>query len=497
LIVLSDRKVDWERFGRARKLSSPEILELNNWRANLVRFDVASYYCQALIHRAHTVMLAEEGIIKKHEAVKIIDGVKEVEKMAEGHQDLVGYMSTETALIELIGDIGGKMHIARSRNDLGHTQRRMYYRDQVERVIESLINFREKLLSKSEKNLETVMPGYTHWRQAQPITLAHYLLAHVDAAGRSIKRLEGVYKRTNISPLGSAAFAGTGWEINRYRTMDLLGFDDLCENTHDGVAAIDYYMEFASAICIHMSNLSRLAEDLQLWSSDEFQLIDLDEAYAGTSSIMPQKKNPTILEQVKSYAAESIGNMVSIVSSMKGTSYTNIRERIMLEPVSIDTAVGSTKVMAGVVETLIPLNDNMLKHLNNGFSTMTELADTLVRLQNISFRQAHDIIVNVTLRCLTDGIKASEITPMHIRKASKKVLGKALEIKDADLQNAVNPVLNVRRRKVIGGPAPESVKKMIKARWSEIEYEKKDHELRTKKLLDSNKKLESAENSLI
>ena len=336
-------KVDRERFGRASKASAPEVIELSDCRNSPTPFDVASYPCQILIHRANTVMLAEEGLIGKGEASNIIDGVKEVGREAEGDPGRVGYMSTETVLIEKIGEVGGKMHIGRSRNDLGHAQRRMYYRDQVERLIDALIDFRRRLLRKAGENLETVMPGYTHWRQAQPITLAHYLIAHVDAAGRSIERLEEAYGRTNLSPLGAAALAGTGWPINRYRTMELLGFDALCENSQDCVAAVDYIMEFASAIAIHMSNLGRLAEDLQIWSSDEYGMIDLDEAYAGTSSIMPQKKNPSVLENVKSYSAESIGVLVSLVSSMKGVSYTNTLDRVMLEPVSIDTTVGSTR----------------------------------------------------------------------------------------------------------------------------------------------------------
>ena len=234
---------DWERFGRASVASAPPIIELNQWRSNPKQFDQASYYSQILIHRAHTVMLAEENIISKKEASQIIEGIKKVGKAEGDNPYNVGYMSTETALIKQIGDVGGKMHIGRSRNDLGHTQRRIYYRDQIIRLIESIIEYRKKLLEKAELNILTIMPGYTHWRQAQPTTLAHYLLGHVEAAGRMVQRLEDIYKRTNISPLGSAAFAGTGWAINRTRTMTLLGFDDILENSSDGVSTIDYYME--------------------------------------------------------------------------------------------------------------------------------------------------------------------------------------------------------------------------------------------------------------
>ncbi|MCW4049229.1 MAG: argininosuccinate lyase [Candidatus Bathyarchaeota archaeon] len=470
--MVQSKPDDWERFGRARKASSPWIEELNKWRAEPRPFDVASYYGQVLIHRAHTVMLAEEGIITKEEAALIVNGIKKVEKMAQDNPKLVGYMSTETALIKKVGEAGGKMHIGRSRNDLGHTQRRLYYRDQMNRLIASIIEFRARLIETAERNLDTVMPGYTHWRQAQPITLAHYIMGHVEAAGRSVKRLEDVYSRTNISPLGSAAFAGTGWPVNRERTMEFLGFDGLMMNSHDGVAAIDYYMEFAAALAIHMSNLSRLAEDLQIWSSDEFKLLDLDEAYAGTSSIMPQKKNPLVLEQVKSYSAESIGAMVSTITSMKGTAYTNIVDRMMLEPVIIDTAVGSTNVMGGVVQTLIPLKENMMNRLREGFSTMTDLTDTLVRLYNLSFRQAHDIIVDVTIDTINKGMKAEEITPEMISESAKKVIGESLTVPENDLRQALDPSLNVRRRNGIGGPAPDAVKANIEAQKGRVNDEK-------------------------
>lgn len=489
-------KVDRERFGRASKASASEVIELSDYRNSPTPFDVASYTCQILIHRAHTVMLAEEGLIGKGEASNIIDGVKEVGREAEGDPGRVGYMSTETVLIEKIGEVGGKMHIGRSRNDLGHAQRRMYYRDQVERLIDALIDFRRRLLRKAGENLETVMPGYTHWRQAQPITLAHYLIAHVDAAGRSIERLEEAYGRTNLSPLGAAALAGTGWPINRYRTMELLGFDALCENSQDCVAAVDYIMEFASAIAIHMSNLGRLAEDLQIWSSDEYGMIDLDEAYAGTSSIMPQKKNPSVLENVKSYSAESIGVLVSLVSSMKGVSYTNTLDRVMLEPVSIDTAVGSTRIMAGIVSTLVPMREVMLERLRNGFSTMTDLADALVRGYGVSFRQAHEVVADVTKKALADGKRAGEITSEMVAESSENVIGRRLEISEEELRSDVDPVQSVRRREIVGGPAPESVKKMISDRWRQVESEEERHKERLERLRKAYEGLVEAEKEL-
>jgi len=486
-----------ERFGRTKKPEALEIVELRLRRGHPVMLDVASYYCQMLIHRAHVVMLTEQGILTKEEGSAILRGLRGVEESAKEDERLVTYMSTEGALIERIGEVGGKMHIGRSRNDLGATQRRLFYRDQINRLIEAVIEYQKALLKKAEENLDTVMLGYTHWRQAQPITLGHYLTAHVDAAGRTIERLEDTYKRTNLNTLGAAALAGTGWNINRARTMELLGFDALCENTYDCVAAHDYIIELASAIAIHMTNLSRLAEDLQIWSSDEFAMIDLDEAYAGTSSIMPQKKNPSSLEMVKLYAAESIGVLTTTTTSVKGVSYTNVGDRAMIEPTAIETAIGCTKVMAGVVSTLIPIKEKMLTLASKGFSTMTELADTLVRSCGISFRQAHDIIGETTSKAIAEGRTADQITTKMIEESALKGVGRRLELPEEALRSAIDPTENVKRRRSIGGPAPDEVKRMVDDGWKKIGAKEAGHKERLAKLEKAYEELRTAENEII
>jgi argininosuccinate lyase len=486
-------KPDWERFGRARKAESPEITELNNWRKNPRSFEVASYYGQVLIHRAHTVMLAEQGIITTEEAKDILRGVKAVEKATAGDPSLVGYMSTETALIKHVGEVGGKMHIGRSRNDMGHAQRRIYYRDQTERLTGAVIEFQRQLIEKAEDNVETLMPGYTHIRQAQPVTLAHYILAHVEAASRTVERLEGAYARANLSTMGAAALAGTSWDVDRERMRELLGFDGLCENSTDAVATIDYVIELASAISIHLTQIGRLAEDLQIWSSDEYNMIDIDESYAGTSSIMPQKKNPLEFEYIKSYSAESIGNLVSTVASVKGVTYTNTVDRILLEPMALDTAVGSTKVMAGAVATLTPKREIMLKNLRDGFTTATDLADTLVRNHDLSFRQAHDIIVEVVVKALEEGKMAEEIGPEMVANASEKVIEKKLLVSTEELASALDPHQSLLGRNTVGGPAPESVMKMIANRKRAVSEQGKRHVERLKRVSEALEKLGSAE----
>ncbi|MCK4701788.1 hypothetical protein KAT55_00365, partial [Candidatus Bathyarchaeota archaeon] len=235
---------------------------------------------------------------------------------------------------------------------------------------------------------------------------------------------------------------------------------------------------------------------IQVWSTDEYMMIDLDEAYAGTSSIMPQKKNPLVLEQVKSYASECLGAMVAVVSAMRGVSYSNIVDRVMLEPIVIDTAVGSTNIMAGIVETMRPMKENMRARLREGFSTMTDLADTLVMLHGLSFRQAHDIIVEVTLSAIQNEVKAEEITVEMIEEASEKVVGEALKVPEQELRSAVDPVLNVQRRRVIGGPAPESVNKMIENQRRRLRDEEERRKTRIKRIAHANEKLVHAEQAL-
>ena len=480
-----------ERFGRARKPTAQEILELRAKRLHPTPLDIDSYYCQALIHRAHVLMLAEQGILSKEESIKILKGIREVEREAEDNEKLTSYMATEAALIEKVGEVGGRMHIGRSRNDLAQTQRRMYYRDRIEELMGVILDFQRALLSMAEENLETVMPGYTHWRQAQPVTLGHYFVAHADAAFRSLERLEDVYKRTNLNTLGSAAVAGTGWPIDRKRTTKLLGFDGLLENSYDCVAAHDYVIELASAIAIHMTNLSRLAEDLQIWSSDEFGIIDLDEAYAGTSSIMPQKKNPSSLEMVKGIASEAIGALMMTISSVKGVSYTNLGDRMPLETVTIDSAIGSTRVMTGIVTTLKPMKEKMLKNAK-GFSTMTELADVLVRNHGLSFRQAHDVVAHMTSKAISEGITVDQITINMVEEAALEGIGREIGISKEELKLAVDPIENVRRRKVIGGPAPKEVLRMINDRRATIDIKESKHQKRQENLENTYNRLSLA-----
>jgi argininosuccinate lyase len=487
---------DGSRFGRAKEPLAPEFKELYDYKANAKSLQDATFKAQTEVHRAHTIMLAEQGIISKDEASSILAGLGAVNAQADADHALQAYMSYETALIKEVGGVAGKMHIGRSRNDLANTINRMYYRDEVNRTIQALIELRKVLTNKAQENLDTIMVVYTHRKQAQPITLAHYLMAHAEAVGKSIQRFEDLYPRLNQSPLGAAASAGTGFPLNRDRTAELLGFDGLVVNSIEGVAGWDHIAEFASASSIHMAGLSRLASELQNWQTDEFDMIELHGSFAGSSSIMPQKKNPTAFEYTKQAAAETLGELVSVLASLNAIEYQHSSARVPLEPRAIDRVLAATHTMTGAVRTLTPKKDRMLQLVNGGFSTMTELTDTLVRESGLSFREAHDIIAHVVDNVLASGRQPGQIDTKMIQAAAVDTLGRRINIKASSVAAALDPRNNVARRDGVGGPAPSAVTKAIEATKQEIAAAETRSAQRQDKISQARAKLTAAEANL-
>lgn len=488
---------DGSRFGRASKPRAEELVEYSKLRSQHVDMSEASYPGQMDIHRAHVIMLAEQNIIKRDEAAAILRGLKTVKAMAEEDGNITDYMVTETSLINTVGPVGGKMHTARSRNDLGSSTNRIYYRTQINRMIEVLVLYEKALLQKALEHKDTVMTHYTHRKQAQPITLGHYLLAHVEAAGKSVQRFEDLYRRVNLSTMGAGATAGTGWPINRQRTAELLGFDGLVVNTVESVGSWDYVAELAAAISIHMSNLSRLATELQIWSSDEFATIDLDESFAGTSSIMPQKKNPSALEAVRNNASQSLGALVAVISSANGAEYQNTGARVGLSPENFDMLYGNTKIMAGVVRTMVPQRERMLTLATEGYSTMAELADTIVRHSDLSFREAHEIVAHIVMSAISQGKTANQITEKMLQEAAVEQTGKRLNISAKVLRQALDPKDNVLKRNHVGGPAPAAVQQAIAQLSNEVGAQEERLEQRYARLKAAADKLDGAEAAMI
>jgi argininosuccinate lyase len=483
---------DATRIGRSAVPKAPEFQELYDYDAAAKTFADATFPYESRVHRAHVVMLAEQGIVTCADAAAILRGLDTVDTRARNEASLRTYLPYEAALIKAIGPVAGRMHTGRSRNDLANTVNRMFYREQVNRIIEALLGLRETIVAKAADNLDTVMVVYTHRKEAQPITLGHYLMAISESLGKSIDRYEQLYARLNQSPLGAAASAGTGWPLNRERTAALLGFEGLVINTVEGTAGWDHIAEFAADNAIYLSGLGRLASEIQLWSTDEYRSAELDPAFAGTSSIMPQKKNPDSLERTRQIAAGAVGSLTGILTSLNAIEYQHSVVRVPLEPRAIDGLIAATHAMTGVVRTLQPDRARMLRYAAQNFSTMTDLADALVRESGIDFREAHEVIARVVNAALDRGMTADRIDLGMIQEAAQAQLGHPLTIPAEAVRDALDPVRSVARRDGVGGPAPTAVSTMIAAARSELNGERGRLEERRRKLNTASDTLDRA-----
>jgi argininosuccinate lyase len=418
-----------------------------------------------LVDKAHTAMLAKQGIIGKKDAAAILQALDSIGKMSASEVNIPAFedvhMAIESRLIKTAGEnVGGRMHSGRSRNDEVITCVRMATRDGILSLMADLIRLRQAVLALASENTDTVMPGFTHLQHAQPTTLAHHMLAHASALDRDFERLLDAYKYVNINPLGSAAFASTGFPLDREYTTRLLGFDRPMSNSMDGVSTRDFILTTISAIAIIEMDLSRMADELVLWSTTEFNFIELSDAYSSTSSIMPQKKNPDILEIIRGRSGAVIGHMVAAFTIVKGLpySYNNDLQEVTPQLMrSLDICSGSMRIMAGAIDTLTVNKDEMARKSSLGFTTATEIADTIVRATGLPFRTAHGIVGRLARG---NGDPTMDDADM----ASMGMIGKKLSdmgLTEKMLSEAKDPLLNVERRNVLGGPAQATVKKAI------------------------------------
>ena len=459
---------DGSRIGRTSGSKAPEFQELYDYEQDDKSLANAMFPYQQLLHRAYVIMLAEQRILSREEAREILGGLRKVDQLAQHDPALRLYLPYEGALIKEIGSVGGKMHIGRSRNDLDNTTNRMFLRDRLLSIIQSIIGFREALLDKAADNLETVMVVYTHRKEAQPITLAHYLTAIDEALGKSLDRYIDLYGRIDQSPLGSGASGGSSWPLDRKRVAELLGFQELVTNTIEGVAGWDHIAEFAADNAIYMTNVSRLASEIQLWSSDEYRMVELDNSFAGISSMMPQKKNPDALERSRKSSALTMGQLVSILTSLNTIEYQHSGVRYPLDPRSLEAVLAATHAMTGLVRTLHLNKDVMLRYAKQNFSTMTDLADLLVRAHGLDFRSAHELIALVVNEALAVGKTADQISVNDIDELARKYLNRSLSLTSDELQTALDPLKSINRKTGTGHPSPSSVKSMIDAARKDI-----------------------------
>jgi argininosuccinate lyase len=454
------------------------------------------------INEAHLVMVKEERIVCLEECRKILSAILEIEKQGVDKfkfDPALGdlYMNMESYVIEKIGeDIGGKMHTGRSRNDLFQTALHFALARKILEVQGGILKLEEVILNLAKSHVETIMPGYTHTQHAQPITYGHYLVAFFDAVNRDLARLNSAFQRVNLNPLGAAALAGTGFPINRHRTSELLGFGGLLENTLDAVSEKDDVTEVLSDFAILATNLSRAANDLVYWGSMEFGMIELADQYCTSSSIMPQKKNPWSAEMVRAYSGDVIGNLMKVLSILKGLPIGfNMDIWVILENAAWDSADLTdymVRIMTGILASLEVNVDVMERLAPEGFSTVTELADAMVRSKGISFRTAHRIVGLLVRNAIHEGLGFADITSAMLDESSLEIAGKKIGLSDGEIRNALDPRTNVQARNTLGGPAPDEVKKMIAQRTRNLAISKATLSEAENRFDEASKKLQDA-----
>jgi argininosuccinate lyase len=461
------------RRGRLETAQEEEILRYtSSMEADRWIFDA-----DITVDLAHTVMLREQGILSEEDCSKILNGLLKIkeegmEKLDFSYEDI--HISLESRLIDLVGeDVGGRMHSGRSRNDEVATCIRLVLREELTGLLEEIFELRQTLLAFAKKHKETLMPGFTHLQHAQPTTLAHHICAHEAALGRDFDRVQDAFARVNLCPLGAAAFASTGFDLNRRRTQELLGFAGLLENSMDAVSSRDFLIECASVFTNLMINLSRMAEELVIWSSSEFNFIELDDKYASTSSIMPQKKNPDTAELMRGKTGIAVGALMSLLTICKGLPLSYNRDLQEATPNiwrSVETVRASVRVMEGMIRTMKVHPEVLAAQSTIGFTTATELADTFVRETGIPFRTAHQIVGMLA--------REKEIPTLEkIDSAAYVVLGESLSsrgLTEIMIKEALSPVSNIKRRKVLGGPAPEEIRRYLSKRQIELELNKQE-----------------------
>jgi argininosuccinate lyase len=416
------------------------------------------------VDRAHVVMLAEQEIIGDEVAGEILSALAEVE--AAGHGDLPDgedvHEAIESAVIDRVGPDGGKMHTARSRNDEVATCIRYRLREDLLDAIETTLALRESLLEAAAEHTETVMPGYTHLQPAQPITVGHYLSSYAAAVGRDTARLLDAYDRTNASPLGGAAFAGTPFDIDRERTAELLGFDRVVENSMDAASARDFLGEATAALAVHATTLSGLAEDIVVFANKGY--IELSDDYSSTSSIMPQKKNPDTLELTRAVAGDATGELTGLLTTLKGLPRAYNRDLQRAHPHTfrtVDAVVEASSIAAGAVATAEWNAELLADEAGAGFATATGIAD-LLAMAGLPFRTAHEVVALAAEEAehSDDGVTAAVLDA-----AAEEVLGESLfeYVDEESVESALDPAESVASRDSVGGPAPGAVEASIKA----------------------------------
>jgi len=426
-----------------------------------IHFDQRMYRYDILGSITHARMLARQQILPADEADVICRGLDEILAEIESgdfpfsvaREDI--HMNIEARLIEKVGPVGGKLHTARSRNDQVALDVRLYLRDEVDAIATAVTTLQEALLTQAEDNLDVIMPGYTHLQTAQPVLFAHHMLAYVEMLARDNGRLHDLRARLNILPLGAGALAGTTFAIDREWVAEQLGFAGVTRNSLDTVSDRDFALEFCSFAAILMMHLSRLSEELILWSSADFAFIELSDGFCTGSSIMPQKKNPDVPELVRGKTGRTYGNLISLLTLMKSLPLAYNKDmQEDKEPLfdTIDTVRGCLKVFAGMIAEMSVHAGRMRIAAGRGFSTATDIADYLVR-KGLPFRNAHEVVGKTVRYCIEACKDIPDLSLEEFRQFSNDI--------EADIFRYVTLEASVNARKATGGTAREAVEKEI------------------------------------
>ena len=443
--------------GRFTKQTDQLVFDFNA----SITFDKRLFHEDVTGSIVHATMLAKQGILTEEERKSIVEGLTGIlEDVDDGtlaidetQEDIHSFV--EATLIDRIGDAGKKLHTGRSRNDQVALDMRLYTRARVAEIDGLLKKLLEAILDTMENNLDTYMPGFTHLQKAQPITLAHHYGAYFEMFKRDRQRLTDIYKRMNYCPLGAGALAGTTYPLDREYTARLLRFEGPTLNSIDSVADRDYLIEFLSALSTIMMHLSRFSEEIIIWNSNEYQFVELDDAYSTGSSIMPQKKNPDIAELVRGKTGRVYGALMALLTTMKGLPLAynkDMQEDKEMAFDAMDTAADCITLFIGMIQTMKFHKDRMAKSAMNGFTNATDAADYLVG-KGVPFRDAHGIIGRLVLYCIEKDTSIDALSLEELRSISDKF--------DEDIYDAISLKTCVEKRLTIGAPGEKMMKQVI------------------------------------
>lgn len=412
---------------------------------------------------AHVKMLAKQNILTDNERDKIIEGLNSIEadidsgklKFDDGSEDIHSFV--EAHLIERIGDTGKKLHTGRSRNDQVALDMKLYVRDEIDELKDLLYELLSEVLNTMEENKSTYMPGFTHLQKAQPTTLAHHFGAYFEMFIRDYDRLVSTRKRMNLSPLGSGAFAGTTYDLDRDYVASILDFDTATRNSMDSVSDRDYLLELLSDLAIISMHLSRLSEEIIIWNTDEYRFVEMDDTYSTGSSIMPQKKNPDIAELIRGKSGRVYGSLISLLTTMKGLPLAynkDMQEDKEMSFDAIDTVKSLIKLMSGMLSSMKFNHERMAKSARGGFTNATDAADYLVK-KNVAFRDAHEIVGRLVLYGIENNKALDDFTLEEFQNIS--------EVFDNDIYDAISLKTCVEKRNTKGAPGLKAINDEIEA----------------------------------